>query len=845
MAAASLLLCLWGTSAAALSLGRITVQSALGEPLRAEIEIPDINADEAASLRATVALPEAFRAAGLDYNAAMATVQVSLQRRQDGRAFIRLTGDRAINEPFVDMILEARWASGRIVRDYTMLFDPPKVNQPAPVAPTQAQTPTPPPSRVAAAQPAPFAPPAVAPQRTAPPAPPSSPAKAPAETEGAVTVKTGDTAGKIAAAIKPANVSLDQMLVAMLRANPDAFIGDNVNRIRAGAIINAPTADQATATPPAEASRIIFAQSKDFNDFRRKLAGSAPSTTVAEAGRQASGQVQAQVEDKKPATTTPDKLTLTKGAVQEKAAAEQLAKDRSAKEAASRAAEIARNISELSKLEAASSSVKSAPAAPDVKPSPVPAPVVTAASPVPPPPAQPASAPASSPQAAAPKPVAALPKPAASALTPAPVAAEPGLLDHLIEEPLIPAGALGLITLLAGWGVYRLRQRKKAAQDDSAFLESRLRPDSFFGASGGQSIDTNEGGPTGSSMVYSPSQLDAVDDVDPVAEADVYLAYGRDMQAEEILKDALRNNPKRLAIHRKLLEIHAKRRDTLAFESVAKQAFNLIQGDDAAWEQICEQGRSIDPTNSLYQPGGRPDMAQEMASKPAPLGYANTEAQEDESAEEMPRFEPSGPVDLDLDLDFSLDDEPASVITETSSSAGATAAAPAPEFRASAPVDLEFELESPLSEPAALPEIEQAINAMDFSLPDLDIAPKDQPPRVAEPSPEPSTAIQFESTSLPNLVQEAKADAEPPAEDDMGMLEFDLESLSLDLGESVAPESSAEPEAQEDPLVTKLALAEEFRAIGDDDGARALIEEVIAEASGDMKAKAQRALDNL
>ena len=123
------------------------------------------------------------------------------------------------------------------------------------------------------------------------------------------------------------------------------------------------------------------------------------------------------------------------------------------------------------------------------------------------------------------------------------------------------------MALLAGFGFYRVRQRKKATQVDSSFLESRLQPDSFFGASGGQRIDTNEGGATGSSMVYSPSQLDAAGDVDPVAEADVYLAYGRDLQAEEILKEAMRTTPQRVAIHSKLLEIYSKRRDTKAFEA--------------------------------------------------------------------------------------------------------------------------------------------------------------------------------------------------------------------------------------------------------------------------------------
>src|SRR6187402_2950258 len=114
---------LCANSAMALSLGRITVQSALGEPLRAEIDIPEINAEEAASLRAGVAHPDAFVAAGLEYNTALSSLQASVQRRANGQAYIRLTSTRPINDPFVDMILEASWSSGRIIRDFTMLFD--------------------------------------------------------------------------------------------------------------------------------------------------------------------------------------------------------------------------------------------------------------------------------------------------------------------------------------------------------------------------------------------------------------------------------------------------------------------------------------------------------------------------------------------------------------------------------------------------------------------------------------------------------------------------------------------------------------------------------------------------
>jgi len=100
------LLGVWASDAAALALGRVNVQSALGEPLRADIEIVDINADEAASLRTTLASPEAFRAAGLEYNSALTGIEITLKRHPDGRYFLQLSSERAMNDPFVDLILE-------------------------------------------------------------------------------------------------------------------------------------------------------------------------------------------------------------------------------------------------------------------------------------------------------------------------------------------------------------------------------------------------------------------------------------------------------------------------------------------------------------------------------------------------------------------------------------------------------------------------------------------------------------------------------------------------------------------------------------------------------------------
>ena len=905
-AAATALIGLYGSPASALSLGRITVQSTLGEPLRAEIDVPDINAEEAASLQARAAPPEAFRTAGLDYNPAMANLKATLQRRADGRAYIRISSDRAINDPFVDMILEANWASGRIVRDYTMLFDPPALKQAAPATPTAPQVPQASPNgRPTAAAQAPLTLPPAQTSRAAPRAtPPAAVAVAPkpSAASATVTVKPGDNAGKIAAATKPLNVSLDQMLVAILRANPDAFLRDNVNRIKAGAILNLPTPEQAAETPAAEARQIIVAQSKDFKDYRRKLAGSAPQAQVGTADRTASGSVTAQVQDKQTAAPAPDKLTLSKGSVQGQSGEDQLAKERSAQESANRAAEIAKNISDLSKIETASSAAVAGTAATVTSAASEAAPSEAASAPA-------AAVTAPAPAAVAPAPAASAPPPAVPATVPV---AEPGLMDELIENPLVPAGAAALVALLAGWGFYRMRQRKNNSQVDSSFLESHLKPESFFGASGGQSIDTHDSATNGSALVYSHSQLDSADDVDPVAEADVYLAYGRDLQAEEILKEALRSNPSRVAIHEKLLEILAKRQDTKAYEDLATQAFKLTSGAGAEWAHICEMGLGIDPTNALYQPGGEPSDPQALASRPVALdlagGAALATAASGAAAEE--EFQPSSAVDLDLDLDFSVDDTPTSAISEAAASAPEPVSTE-PEEAVSTSVDLEFDMpalqDSPPEAAPAQPAEDAFVHSggIDFSLPDEDMPeplaeaeprdsaeaqetatpdltldfdiPEEALAPEAWPEPEPEPEAQAQETpeldippALPSIldtedfkVQAATSfgstvpapltelEPEEASAPDLGMLEFDLGSISLDLDEPLADplqEEAAEtqlPVVHEDPLATKLALAEEFSAIGDDDGARALIEEVISEASGDMKIMAQRALSNL
>jgi pilus assembly protein FimV len=313
--AVALLGSLTSIEAHALALGRVTVQSALGEALRAEIDIAEINADEASSLRVGIASSEAFKAAGLEYSAAVVGLQISLQKRPDGRSFLRLSSPKPVTEPFVDLVVEANWSSGRVVRDYTMLFDPPNLRQATgpSAAPSLggSSTPVQPQSRRASpsaavesqsVRPVPMAKPAR--QR-------AEPAQKPQGNGQQVTVKSGDTASKIAGQNKPAGISLDQMLVALLKSNPDAFIGGNINRLKSGAVIDLPSEETAGATSAGQASQTIIAQSKDFNNFRRKLADGAPAAQVAGADRKADGKLQAKVEDNVSGAKPPDKLTFS------------------------------------------------------------------------------------------------------------------------------------------------------------------------------------------------------------------------------------------------------------------------------------------------------------------------------------------------------------------------------------------------------------------------------------------------------------------------------------------------------------------------------------------------------
>lgn len=256
--------------ASAVGMGRLNVLSSLGQTLNAEVDLVSVRKEETATLTARLASPDAYRQANLQYGAAAAGLRFNIQKRPNGELYIKITSVRSVNEPFVNLLIELNWASGRLVREYTVLIDPPDY------APPQSAAPAPAPATETRPVPVPQAPIAVATPAPAKPAAVATPApEKPAAGGEYGPVKRGETLSKIAASVKPEGVSLDQMLIAILRSNPDAFVNNNVNRLKAGKMLRIPDQEQLTAVTPQEAVKEVRLQSADWNRYRKKVADTA------------------------------------------------------------------------------------------------------------------------------------------------------------------------------------------------------------------------------------------------------------------------------------------------------------------------------------------------------------------------------------------------------------------------------------------------------------------------------------------------------------------------------------------------------------------------------------------
>jgi pilus assembly protein FimV len=286
----TLLLALASSSAMALGLGDIRVLSKPGQPLLAEIPVISADPSELENLRVALASPATFARVGLEPPSGLVSeLQFELTRNAQGRAVVRVSSQAPVATPALNFLIEANWGQGRLVREYSALVDAPNsaaaVAEPEIVAPAGAMSNAiirePAPETAAVAAPPRRAEPAAAPRPAAPRAAPAAPA-APVAADGSVTVQRGQTLSQIAGSLaREQGVNRDQAMIALLRANPEAFIRGNVNLLKQGAVLRTPGADGVAQIDAQQAAAIVREHTAQWRQSRTAIPQPADSGVAA------------------------------------------------------------------------------------------------------------------------------------------------------------------------------------------------------------------------------------------------------------------------------------------------------------------------------------------------------------------------------------------------------------------------------------------------------------------------------------------------------------------------------------------------------------------------------------
>jgi len=373
-------------------------------------------------------------------------------------------------------------------------------------------------------------------------------------------------------------------------------------------------------------------------------------------------------------------------------------------------------------------------------------------------------------------------------------------MDELLENPAYLAAGVGLLALLAVIAFILARRRRDRAEGPNSAMTSAfpsdLKPDTNTGRPAGGLVDTGNSSFLTDFDKTGPGTIDT-DEVDPVAEAEVYIAYGRDAQAEEILREAMARDKNRHEIALKLLEIYHARKSATAFETVAKELRAAVGESHPLWQKAAAMGAQIDPTNPLYvSAAGGTSTFTAMLPPSAPAAAPKP--------------------NLDFDLDSS------------SSAHGSPSSAPAPSF------DLDLDSSSPSTSSTA--DIHSQHASPSSSGLDFDLAPSapNAPPMdvPADSSREEKPSFDFDLSGLDFPSSKPAAAPRAPA---LGGSSVDMADLSLDTPGGPGGEA----------VGTKLELAKAYLEIGDKDGARDILHEVAKEGSSAQKEEAKKLIASL
>jgi pilus assembly protein FimV len=882
--------------AQAAGLGRLSVQSVLGQPLRAEIDLLSVTADELGMVEAKLASPEAFRQARIERTEALAGLRFSVDRRANGQPIVRITSVQPINDPFVDLLIELNWSAGRILREYTLLLDPTPepmaqaeaiLERVAPVAaPSMAE---PPPKPAPAARPP--APPVPAEADKPKPRPTAEPSAEEQPRKSYGPVKVGETLHSIAAKLAPPEVSLEMMMAGLYAANRQAFLHDNMNLLKKGRVLDVPEGDAVMRmTSPQQARMLIGEHAAAWHARQARVAeqaARAEETPAPPPSSAASGRiVQAQPQAPVPAPGGgKDVLKLSKGepAAKEGAAAKRIesletelaVRSRALEESQSRVNQLEKTVKDLQRLIELKAKEVAKPAA--VQPAAAKEEVKKAEKK----PAEVAKPEAAKPEAKEPA------KPAPKAAT-LPVKEEPGLLGMLLDNPLYIGGVVAAVILgILLWVVMVGNRRRKGLSD---FEQSIMSGGDQFKTSifrTGAGAGTRSGTTTQSGIAtdFSRLGLGSIDthEVDPIAEAEVYMAYGRDAQAEEILKEALTKDPARHEIALKLLEIYAARQDTATFETQASELYAALGGENnPLWHKAAEMGRRIDPDNPLYRvygsipalPETPPSAAQATDTVPAPAPAEVPPARALFQTPSRPEPEPQLLADAEEQvIEFDLQ-EPIDVgLTEET-----PAPVPAGEPEAASEVTMDFDLSEFAAEDAGrataaagnAPGSRMAEAGASLAMPGVEaihlseaesMSPELPATEDAVLQPMPGTLAELEA-ALPGA-RPAPADAvqgSGQVEGQITLPDLDFSGINLDLSDTdlaaeeneptqIAESEVTAPAASDadlaDEVNIKLDLAKAYLEMGDKEGAGEILSEVLKEGDGRQQEEARKLMADL
>ncbi|AKS09001.1 FimV/HubP family polar landmark protein [Pseudomonas trivialis] len=826
--------------AQALQLGEMTLKSKLNQPLAVEIELLDVGGLTASEITPSLASSQAFVDAGVDRQAFLNDLTFTPVVNPNGRSVVRVTSSKPLPDSYVRFLLQVQWPNGRLMRDYSVLLDPAKFDQPAPT--------------------------------TAAPAPRAS---APASTAPAVsktaqhTTTSRDTLWEIAAKNRNGG-SVQQTMLAIQALNPDAFIDGNINRLKTGQVLRLPDTVQSTALPQPQAIAEVRAQNTAWRQGRRV------ATNPAAGKQQLDATKRTQAGNAPASTSAKDNLSLVsaeaakKGAkgkagdsaaLSDKLAMTQEQLDttrRDNEELKSRAADLQSQLDKLQKLIqlkndqlARLQAEKGVPVAP-----------ATAAMP-----AQLAGEPAAAP--AVPDAATAAPVPAAEPVKAdaAPATTE-GKFNDLLTNPVV-LGVLGgaaillVLLLLLLWARHRNARREeekhlrmaRALAEEPEFtsnIDHDLPPDSFEGL---------EVPPPNVKLAAAPATAPAIEPAvvvptvasvlaplavavapanssDALAQAQSHIDRGHLNQAADVLEQAIKHEPKRSDLRLKLMEVYGLQNDKDGFVTQERQL--VANGENHA---------QVEQLKSRF-----PAMAVLAAGVSAAVAAAALDAQYVKDLLEDKPAEPA-PEAFDTDFDLSLDDLEEASPAEVKDDQQTFESLLQQQTEAkAAPDDLsDFDLDLQLDAPASAQSDDDFLSGLEEQMKDV--------PAVEPPTLTPAALDDFD---LPedfdlSLADEPEASAKPDAfASELDDVNAELDRLSQSLEHpSIEPSFTAEDAALgddepefdflsgTDEVATKLDLAQAYIDMGDADGARDILSEVLTEGDETQRGEAKEMLGRI